>query len=268
MDLGEGLTVDLRMSGIWQLESIVLTCDRACAIVDPAYFPRELSELRALVDERGRAEHVVFTHGHWDHVMGWRTFPEAQILASSSLVEAAATRNETSAKNLADAYDFDGRWYVPRTGPYEWPEKIEAVTEGDQIELGRASFSALHFPGHSDDGLALISKTHGILILGDYLSPCEIPFIESLEQYQATLVRLLGMLDDVEHVIPGHGPMLTREEARAIALADSNYLEAIASCATRGIVDEALNIALPRAGGTPVMAEHHLINLRKSGLVL
>lgn len=268
MDLGDGLTVDLRMSGIWQLESAVLSCDRTCAVIDPAYFPRELEELRQLVDQRGRAEHVIFTHGHWDHVMGWRTFPEAQILAGPGLVEAASTKSELADKNLADAYDFDSRWYVPRTGPYEWPDKIEAVGEGDVIELGRARFSALHFPGHSDDGLALISKSHGILVLGDYLSPCEIPFIESLTSYRETLTRLLSLLDEVEHIIPGHGPMLNRAQARTIALEDTNYLDAIADAVASGVREEALTIALPRAAGTPVMSEHHLINLRKSGLDL
>jgi glyoxylase-like metal-dependent hydrolase (beta-lactamase superfamily II) len=265
MDLGGGLRLDLRMSGIWQLESAVLSSNDVCVVVDPAYFPRELAELRALVDERGRAEHVVFTHGHWDHVMGWRTFPEAGVLASPKLVEAASSSSEAAKKNLSDAFDFDGQWYVPRTGPYEWPAKIEPVTEGDTILLGHVRIEALHLPGHSDDGLALIAREYGLLLAGDYLSPCEIPFVEALSEYRATLHRLLKELDQLERIVPGHGPMLTRWEAQAIARRDLDYLDAIGSAVERNARDEALAIPLPRSAGVPGMGDHHLVNLRKSG---
>jgi len=268
MDLGGGLTLELRMSGIWQLESAVLCADGACAIVDPAYFPRELEALRELVDARGRAEHVVFTHGHWDHVMGWRTFPEAEVLASAKLVEAARENKDPAKKNLADAFDFDGRWYVPRSGPYEWPAKINAVNEGDAIELGRVKLEAMHLPGHSDDGLALVARAHGLLLCGDYLSPCEIPFIEDLTAYRATIVRLMKVLDAIERVIPGHGPPLAQLEALAIAGRDLEYLDAIISAKERGATEDAKAIPLPRAVGVPGMGEHHLVNLKTVGFDL
>lgn len=264
IDLGGGFILDLRISGIWQLESAVLSSNGACVVVDPAYFPRELDELRAVVDARGRAEHVVFTHGHWDHVMGWRTFPEAEVLANANLALAASTSSEAAKKNLADAFEFDGQWYVPRDGPYAWPAKIDAVAEGDAIEVGNARLEALHFPGHSDDGLALYARDHGLLLCGDYLSPCEIPFVESLAEYRATLHRLLKLLDALERIIPGHGAMLDRAEASSIARRDLEYLDAIASAAERDAKDEALAIPLPRASGVPGMGEHHLVNLRKA----
>src|SRR5262249_6756760 len=142
------------------------------------------------------------------------------------------------AASLADAFDFDGRWYVPRSGPYEWPAKINAVNEGDAIELGRVKLEALHLPGHSEDGLALIARAHGLLLCGDYLSPCEIPFIEDLSAYRATLVRLMNVLDAIERVIPGHGPPLAQLEARAIAARDLEYLDAIISAKERNATEE------------------------------
>src|SRR5688572_23890725 len=118
------MEVEIRTSGIWQLSSVVLTSRGESVVIDPAYFPRELDELRAVADARGSVAAVVFTHGHWDHVIGWRTFPEAPVRASAGLVDAVRSGSEVARRNLADARQFDGEWYVPRPGPYEWPKEL------------------------------------------------------------------------------------------------------------------------------------------------
>jgi glyoxylase-like metal-dependent hydrolase (beta-lactamase superfamily II) len=41
--------------------------------------PRELVDLRELASQRGQVRAVAFTHGHWDHVAGWQTFPGAKV---------------------------------------------------------------------------------------------------------------------------------------------------------------------------------------------
>ncbi|HEY6174830.1 MAG TPA: MBL fold metallo-hydrolase [Kofleriaceae bacterium] len=73
--------IDVLTSGIWQTNSTIIAHDGACIVVDPAYFPRELAAIAARVDELGRAAAVVFTHGHWDHVMGHTALPGAPVSA-------------------------------------------------------------------------------------------------------------------------------------------------------------------------------------------
>jgi glyoxylase-like metal-dependent hydrolase (beta-lactamase superfamily II) len=63
-----------------------------------------------------------------------------------------------------------------------------------------------------------------VLLVGDYLSLCEIPFVEDAAAYRDTLTRLLALLPTVREVIPGHGPRLTRAEAIVIGRADLDYL--------------------------------------------
>src|SRR4051812_8715776 len=67
--------LDVLTSGIWQTTTTILSHGGACAVIDPAYFPRELAAITARVAELGRADAVVFTHGHWDHVMGHSALP-------------------------------------------------------------------------------------------------------------------------------------------------------------------------------------------------
>lgn len=254
-------TYDLLTSGIWQLSTAILSDRGRVWVVDAGYFPRELDAVVERAQARGHVEAIAFTHGHWDHVAGWTRFPDVPVLGSASLAEAVATASPTAEKNLRELLDFDGRWYVERATPPAWPTAIEPFTEGHVRTLGDSEVRALALPGHSADGLALLAPSAGLLIVGDYLSPLEIPFVEDLEAYRATLRRLLDLLREVDVVIPGHGPVLDRRAARDIAEADLTYLDALASARSDG---EARDVELPRAASVPGMREHHLENVAKA----
>ena len=124
----------------------------------------------------------------------------------------------------------------------------------------------LQLPGHSEDGLALHLASSGLLIVGDYLSPCEIPFVEDLAAYRQTLHILRDFVQSVETVLPGHGPPLSAQQARVIIEQDLRYLDDLADCAERQDVASALRIVLPRAQDVPEMVSHHQDNCRAAGL--
>jgi hydroxyacylglutathione hydrolase len=247
--------IDVLHSGIWQLSSTLLSDGDEVLAVDPGYFPRELDDLARLAATRGRVTRVVFTHGHWDHVIGWRTFPEAEVASSPTLAAAVAEGGTLARENLARAAEFDGQWYVDRGAPPAWPPRVRPLTEGEVLTVGSSRVRAILLPGHSPDGIGLLTYDGDqprTLLVGDYLSPCEIPFVDRVEDYRATLRRLLGLLPELEAVIPGHGPRLTPAQAIAIAEADLDYLDALA----RGE-----DPALPRAADVPGMRAHHSENL-------
>ena len=69
-----------------------------------------------------------------------------------------------------------------------------------------------------------------VLVCGDYLSPVEIPMLHtsgSASAYLATLARLEPLVDEAEHVVPGHGGPIDGTRAAAILREDRAYLEAL-----------------------------------------
>ena len=81
---------------------------------------------------------------------------------------------------------------------------------------------------HGREGLAYVLLEQGILLPGDNLSAITIPLLAgSLAGAREATERLLAALDryTLRHVVPGHGPVLTPEEARRIGEQDLRYLE-------------------------------------------
>jgi hydroxyacylglutathione hydrolase len=248
--------LEVLTSGIWQTNSTIIASAGACVVVDPAYFPRELDAIVACVAELGRAEAVIFTHGHWDHVMGHTALPHAPVWLSSTLED--KIRGGDANQFLEDARQFDSRWYVPRPDGYFWPNRRRAIGDDEELAVGDVRMRALHLPGHSGEAMGLV--VDGVLLPGDYLSPCEIPFVEDAAAYRATLERLIHVLADVREVIPGHGSRMPAASALAIARADLDYLDALLAATDR---DAALAIAWPRAESVVGMRDHHVENVAK-----
>ena len=252
-------------SGIWQTSSTILEHGEASLVIDPAYFPRELDAIAAAVT--GRVEAVVFTHGHWDHVMGHAQFG-APVWLGKRLDASIADDDPRVAKYLDDARDFDSRWYVERAAPYAWPARRRALADGDTVDLAGSPIRVLELAGHSYDGIALVIEELGLLLPGDHLSPCEIPFVEDAHAYRATLVRLIDLLASLREVIPGHGPRMPAADALAIARADLEYIDRLIDVGVRRDFMAAAVIPLPRAQGVVGMRDHHRDNLRKLGIAV
>ena len=252
------MNVDVLTSGIWQTTTTIISNRGACAVIDPAYFPRELYAIVGRVRELGKAAAVVFTHGHWDHVMGHAHFPGVPVWMNAQLVRAIERNDPRARQYLEDARAFDSRWYVPRPAGHSWPKTLCGLSDGGTLVVGGVTLRSLQLAGHSPEDLGLVIED--VLLVGDYLSPCEIPFVDDARAYRGTLARLAETVRAMREVIPGHGPRMTASEALAIARADMGYLDRLLDAGNR---DRAMAVPLPRAADVVGMMDHHRDNCVK-----
>jgi glyoxylase-like metal-dependent hydrolase (beta-lactamase superfamily II) len=193
--------------------------------LDSPVFPDELEALPALAQQAGfSVVGLVATHADWDHVLARYAFPEASL----GMGETSAARliNEPGVAQR-ELREFDEEFYVTRPGPLSLGHAQRLPVPG-QVEIGARALELTPADGHTADGMAIWIPWARVLVCGDYLSPVEIPMVgHSVDAYLATLARLEPLVEQAEHVVPGHGGPIDGTRAAAILREDRAYLEAL-----------------------------------------
>ena len=226
-DLGGGIHV--RQSRAFQMNSVLLLHADHGLLVDPGVLPSELDDIAARVRAAAPAAvTLVFTHAHWDHVLGLPWWPSADTLAHDRF---AHDLERTMAWVHEEA---DG--LAAKHGE-QWPKPFERFRVKQRV-------AGLHFTrigpwrvvirdafGHSESQLSVHLPEQRVLIAADMLSDIEIPTCNAPPSlYRATLAELGPLIAGgaVETIIPGHGPIARGREAVERSFArDRDYLDAL-----------------------------------------
>lgn len=193
-------------------------------VVDSPVFPDELEVLPAVMAQAGfTPSGLLCTHGDWDHLLGRLAFPDGALGCAETTAARLAAEPGRAQRELRD---FDDGHYVKRARPLTLGS-VQALPVPGGCGLGAAELELHPAGGHTAEGMAIVVPWAGVLIAGDYLSAVEIPVLGrggSAGEYRATLERLRGLVTEVEHVVPGHGPVLSRARALELLEADWDYL--------------------------------------------
>jgi glyoxylase-like metal-dependent hydrolase (beta-lactamase superfamily II) len=240
-------------SRIWQTNATVLRNGGEVLLIDSPYFPDELEALPALLRQVGFEPNALFaTHADYDHVLGPLAFPGLPLGVGDHTMERIRSSPGEAQRELRDE---DARNYVVREKPLALGS-LQSLPVPGYLELGEIELELHVADGHTSDGTALLSREYGVLVLGDYLSDVEIPWISpggGLDVYRATLGRLAPLVEAAETIIPGHGLPHTRETALRLLDEDLDYLDALAEGVQR----------IPKARDTARQREIHAENLAR-----
>jgi len=222
-DLGEG--VWQFQAPLWQTNSLLALADGEALLCDPALTPDEIAEIQKEVERRAvDAVHLLVTHGDFDHICGIPYFAEAKVVAGDETARRIDSRSVVDELHAAGA-EWGAEWATEGL-------RVDRVVAADtEFACGAFRVAALDAPSHGREGLAFALPEQGILLPGDHLSAITYPLLAaSPERAAAACERLIEALDRIElrWVVPGHGPALSPDEARAIADADLAYLNALA----------------------------------------
>jgi glyoxylase-like metal-dependent hydrolase (beta-lactamase superfamily II) len=244
-------------SRIWQTNATALRAGGEVMLIDSPYFPDELEALPALLRQAGFEPNGLFcTHADYDHVLGRVAYPDLTMGVGDPTMERIRAHPGEAQRELREE---DARQYVVRPGPLALGN-LQALPVPGYLELGGQEIELHPADGHTPDGTALLARFMGVLVVGDYISDVEMPWISpggSLGDYRATLARLAPLVEAAEMIVPGHGSPHTREAALRIIDEDLEYLDALERGEERP--------ALPKARDTPRQREIHVENLTRLG---
>lgn len=231
--LTEGIHV--RQSVAYWMNTTVLLDSEHTVLVDPGVLPSELDDLRRLVNQ-AEPEHVtiVFTHGHWDHVLGAPWWPKARVVAHDR-AEAEMRRDLAKIRRESEKLATEHGEVWP--APFEVPRVHESASGQRFLKLDPWRLVLRDAYGHCDSQLSVHVPELNLLIAADMLSDIEIPILNAAPAvYRRTLETLRPLADGgaLEALIPGHGAILVGRGAIAERVrSDLAYLEAI----ERGVED-------------------------------
>lgn len=223
-------------------------------VVDSPVLPDELDTLPTLIEQAGfpAPSGLLATHGDWDHLLGRLAFPGLALAVAESTVERLAAHPGAAQRELRS---FDEGLYIERQRPLALGSVQDLPVPG-RCEVGDMELQLHPTSGHTADGMAVLIPWAKVLVAGDYVSSIELPALGEgggVEAHLATLQGLAALVRQVEHVVPGHGPLLDSKEALAVIGEDVTYLLGLRD--RPGETEHAARAALARA--TPVARREH-----------
>ncbi|HXA53343.1 MAG TPA: MBL fold metallo-hydrolase [Solirubrobacteraceae bacterium] len=228
-------------------------------VVDSPVLPEELDALPALLEQAGfpPPSGLLATHGDWDHLLGPLAFPHTPLGCAQSTVERLRAGRGAVQRELRA---FDERYLIERSRPLALGA-VQALPAPGRCEIGGLELELYPTAGHTADGMAILVPWARVLLVGDYLSPSEIPTIgeeaQALGAYVDTLGRLQPLVQSAELVVPGHGPPLGAADALTVLDQDLAYLRALA--------ERGLDAELPRAARRAFQQGLHRENAARAG---
>ncbi|MBK8504628.1 MAG: MBL fold metallo-hydrolase [Saprospiraceae bacterium] len=214
-------------SSLFRTTSTLLVGQDYLLLVDPNWLPIEIDFIERYVEsiKANRQPYLLFTHSDYDHIIGYGRFSHYRCIASSNFV-----RNGEKADVLNQIMTFDDEYYIERNYPVTYPViDLEISDQIQKLSIGGESFTFYQAPGHNRDGILTHQLNNGVLIVGDYLSNIEFPYVyHSFAEYSQTLDQLDSIIKsgDVKILVTGHGDFTHGKTEMIRRIGDSrSYLD-------------------------------------------
>ncbi|MHA1510831.1 MAG: MBL fold metallo-hydrolase [Promethearchaeota archaeon] len=187
--------------------------------IDPTMFPPDARGFRAEIEKKydKKVKYLLMTHYHADHVFGGGPFKDVEIIAHESQVQLIeeSLKGEWSKEALEELKK-------------EEPARAEAI---DQIEICKPTktfkseliiadeenqyrVEIYHVGGHTKDSSFAYFPKEKVIFAGDLMFAESFPWAGdptcNPDAWIQAFDKILTL--DFEHVIPGHGPIVGREE--------------------------------------------------------
>jgi len=227
-ELGDRILV--RQSSVFWMNTLLLLDPGHTAVIDPGVLPGELDDIAARVADR-RPERVtlLFSHAHWDHVLGRPWWPAATTIAHARFAAELREREALIGREAEFIAAARGEGWREPFRAFEPDLAIEGERAG---QLGPWTLVLRDAPGHCASQITAHVPAARLLFAADMLSDIEIPMLDGPPAIYARTLRALAPLFEsgaVATLVPGHGAPAQGGEPAVRLSRDLAYLERLES---------------------------------------
>jgi glyoxylase-like metal-dependent hydrolase (beta-lactamase superfamily II) len=222
----------VHQSELLQNNTVVVQGRAGVLLVDPGITGDGMACLASDLREFGQPVVAGFaTHPDWDHVL-WHA--ELGVAPRYGTARCAAFMRDLLSKADWKARVAEGLPpEIAEDVPMEQFGRISGLpADTAQVPWDGPTVRIIEHPAHAQGHAALLIEERGVLVAGDMLSDILIPFPDldaanPIEDYLEGLLRLEGVADDVDVLIPGHGSVGGADQVRARIDLDRAYVVAL-----------------------------------------
>lgn len=195
--------------------SIVFTAEGS-VFIDTAQWITNLLEMRKFALEKGPIRYLINTESHIDHIFGNHWFAgkcpiigHEKILDEFFLVPGDLGGYKYSL-DVITRQDADSLKDMPSEKDYIVNPPQILFSENMTLKVGDHTFNLIHTPGHADSQIAVHVPEERVVFVGDTVfSDCQIWLHSANIEQLVNTLRYLNTLD-VDHIVPGHGPVVKK----------------------------------------------------------
>ncbi len=210
-------------------------------VIDTPQLPSKAVQMRREAEAHGRIEYLINTEHHVDHIFGNYWFA-----GTGHVVQHKGVYDLHMAPADLDPFDYameaiptddpaGASLVPPRDEYYAHLNKGDVVFTGNlDLRVGAHTFHLIHTPGHTPGQVAVYVPEERVVFTGDTVfSECQTWLMTSdVDQWLATLEVLRDL--DVDHVVPGHGPVTTKEYLATQRSVLLDWVSAVAAAVAKG----------------------------------
>lgn len=216
--------------------------DDGVVVVDTPQLPTRAVAMRELAESHGEIRYLINTEHHVDHIFGNYYFKGAGTVVNHRglyerfMVVFPDLDPFEYAAEAIPSDDPDGAEIFPdRAEYYADPNKGSVVFDGNlTLRVGGHTFELIHTPGHTPGQLAVHVPEERVVFTGDTIfSGCQTWLMTSdVDQWLAALETIREL--DVDHILPGHGPVVPKSYLDTQRSNLLDWKSAVASAVAQG----------------------------------
>lgn len=200
-------------------------------LIDSPHRPTDGKRYRSELEKFGKAEYLISTEPHGDHISSNFLFGTVFIAQEGTRKRMADKAYIEKVKQQLGMVDPD---FIHKHEDFHVPLPQITFRDGMTLYLGKHTFKLLHLPGHTQSETAVWVPEENAVFTGDNIFHKTHTFMhEALPRKWLDSLEKLKALD-VEYYIPGHGDVCGKDYLDEQASAVKEWIDTIQGALGKG----------------------------------